>query len=264
MRRVLLLVLSVLAVTPSAAQSPGETSVTLRQLAENRYEITAAPPVDFNEAQVQAALMPLAQQTCAGRTARWGRHRFKKRQALTGEPEDTDTQTFIQEFECADALSVAVEDTGTPAPLTPPSEDDKRKVTEQTLAFLAARDRNDFASALEFISEPTREMLSSPNGNANRRDFNAAAGEPESRQVVRLTWYDNPAGAPRRGRYVAADYRGDYSHPGFYCGYAMWYLDPDAQFRIVRMEEGVMTPETVQSLTSEQKAGMRQQLGCRD
>jgi hypothetical protein len=173
----------------------------------------------------------------------------------------TGTQTFTQQVECGGAGAA---DIGVPAPETPPTPEDERTVRGNTLAYLAAKDSGDFDKAHALFGEEMASMMLPGNWREPRTAFNKAMGLPQRREVVRITWYDNPAAASRPGRYVAADFRGDYDHPGFYCGYVVWYLEPDGIYRIVREEEGQMTEEIAGKVAPADLAATRAQIGCRD
>jgi hypothetical protein len=243
------------------AQSPVEVQV--RQVSADGHELTVQLPATITQDQAQAALLPVAQQVCAGRRAEMGRYRFESTAALSPGGGTPALQTFTQQVQCVGTPAIAT-DRGVPAPATPPSDDDKRRVTELTLAYLAAKDRGDFTAARALFEPQAANLLDSPRSRADREAFNAASGQPEQREVIRLTWYDDPAGAPSLGRYVAADYRGDYAHAGFYCGFAVWLLQPDGGFRIVRIEEGVLTDDVARPMAPGSLADARSQLGCRD
>lgn len=264
MKRLFLAVTLAFIALPCLASAQEGAEVQVRQASANGYELRVVLPAAVSEAQAQASLLPVARQVCGGRSAQLGRYRFESTRLLAPAASDPGTQAFIQQVECGAPAAAASEPPGQPAPRTPPTDDDKRRVTERTLAYLAAKDRGDFAAAREFFEPGAASMLASPEGEQRRRSFNKAAGQPAQRQVVRLTWYDDPEGAPRRGRYAAADYRADYPHAGFYCGFAMWWLQPDGEFRIVRIEEGEILDADAKAIAPGQLASVRAQLGCRD
>ncbi len=263
--RILMLALAFVAL-PSQATVTEAVQVEVRPVSADGYELRVVLPAAVTEAQAQAALQPVADKVCQGRRAQLGRYRFEATDPVaTGAAQDqAGTQTFSQQMQCVDGDALPAPPPGQPAPKTPPSDDDKRTVTEQTLAYLSAKDRDDFTAVRAMLDSHSVALLSSPEALSARIAFNQAAGEPKQRQVVRLTWYDDPAGAPRLGRYVAADYRGDFAHAGFYCGYAVWLLQPDGQFRIVRSEEGTLAPADAEAIAPENIAATRAQLGCRD
>lgn len=235
--------------------------VQARQVSADRFELLVQLPVDFDPQQAPALLQPVADQVCNGRGARLGRYSFESQTPLLAAPATSGTQTLTQQVECGGLPQVAI---GVPAPETSPTADDERVVRANTLAYLAARDSNDFDTAHAMVSEGTAAMMRPENWRIPRAAFNKAAGLPSRKEVVRLTWYDDPAGAPRRGRYVAADYRGDYDHAGFYCGYVVWYLEADGTYRIVREEEGQMSHEVASRVAPSELAKARARIGCRD
>src|SRR3546814_2575768 len=63
-----------------------------------------------------------------------------------------------------------------------------------------------------------------------RSALNARLGAGAEAAVVRLTWYDDPQNAPTHGRYAAADYRVDYPHEAFACGYVVWLRQSDGGY----------------------------------
>jgi hypothetical protein len=99
---------------------------------------------------------------------------------------------------------------------------------------------------------------------ATRSAFNTKVGPGARPNVSRITWYDNPSGAPIPGRYAAADYGVAYPSNGFTCGYVMWLRQADGGYMVVREEEAQVTPDSVAKLSAEQVANMRVQLRCRD
>lgn len=252
-----------LAGTAWAADS---VDVQARQVSPDRFELTAQFPASLDPQQASSMLQPVADQLCAGRGAKLGHYSFQAIQSLgkagDAPPADgTPTQTFIQQVECGGATPLA---SGVPAPKAPPTPEDERTVREATLGYLEAKDRGDFDAAHTLLGEEAAALMRADNWRTPRAAFNADAGLPSRREVVRLTWYDDPAGAPRSGRYVAADYRGDYTHAGFYCGFVVWYREADGRYRIVREEEGQIPAQAAKKLAPEALAAARVQVGCRD
>jgi hypothetical protein len=259
MRRISLALLAALMIPPATAADPVE--VQAKQLAPDQYELIVELPADIDPQQASSMLFPVAEQICAGRPAQMGRFRFKSDAPFAPGAKASSTQTFTQQIECGASNAVIHV---ARAPKTPPTEEDESAIRASTLKYLAAKDRNDFDAASALLGSEMAVMLTTDNWRSPRAAFNEKAGEPNHREVVRLTWYDDPAGAPAPGRYVAADYRGDYAHAGFYCGYVMWHLQPDGTYRIVREEEGQMPDEIAKTFTPEELASARTQIQCRD
>jgi hypothetical protein len=163
---------------------------------------------------------------------------------------------------CGLLLSGAAAMPAAAAPAADPAAE--RKVRAATEAYLAAKDAGDFAKARAMATEEAKPYLDSDNWSEPRAEFNRGAGQPKQRRVVRLTWYDNPQGAVRAGRYVAADYRGDYAHAGFYCGYVVWLEEPDGSYRVMREEETQIPAQMAAKFDPVRMAQTRKQVGCRD
>lgn len=259
MRRISLTLVA--AVMIPAAVAADSVEVQTKQLGPDQYELIVELPAEIAPHNASSMLLPVAEQLCAGRAAQLGHYRFESHAPLASGTETSSTQTFTQQVECGTSTSVVHV---ARAPKTQPTAEDERAVRTATLNYLAAKDRGDFDAAYALLGSEMAALFTTENWRSPRATFNAAAGQPNNREVVRLTWYDDPAGAPIPGRYVAADYRGDYAHAGFYCGYLMWHLQPDGSYRIVREEEAQMPDEIASKFTPEELASARTQVQCRD
>jgi cytochrome c551/c552 len=240
--------------------SPAEPRVHSRELGANHFELEAQLAASTAPDEAQALLQPYAKQLCHDAAVHLGRYRFES-DAPVGSDPATATQTFVQEMTCGGEAPAAP--AVAPAPSTPPTADDERHVRDLTLAYLSAKDGNDFDAAFAMVAEENRQFMREDNWRPPRWAFKVAGGTPTRRDVVRITWYDNPAGAPP-GRYVAADFRGDYQHAGFYCGYVMWIRQADGSYLILREEEGQLSPGDAARIPPTDLASVRNQLGCRD
>jgi hypothetical protein len=259
MRRISLALVAALVLPAEAAADSVE--VQTRQLGPDRFELVVELPAKIDASQASSMLSPVAEQLCAGRPAQLGRYRFESTAPLAPGANASSTQTFTQQVECGisnEVVHVAR------APRTPPTAEDERTIRADTLGYLEAKDRGDFDAAHAVLGSELAATLTKDNWRAPRAGFNASEGLPGKREVVRLTWYDDPAGAPLPGRYVAADYRGDYAHAGFYCGYVVWHLQAGGSYRIVREEEARMPDSIAKKLTPQELASARTQLQCRD
>jgi hypothetical protein len=243
-----------------AAMAADSIEVRTRQLGPDRYELAMDLPARLDPRQASSMLLPVAEELCAGRPAGFERYRFESNAPL-GADAGAATQAFTQEVACGASNAIVHV---ARAPKTPPTAQDEQRIRADTLRYLAAKDRDDFDAAKSLLGPELTELFANGKSRDARVAFNAKAGLPNRREVVRLTWYDDPAGAPLPGRYVAADYRGDYAHAGFYCGYVVWHLQPDGSFRIVREEEAQMPDEITKTMSAEELASARAQVQCRD
>ncbi len=259
MHRISLALLAAL-LAPSATAAD-TTEVRTTQIAPDKYELAMDLPADVDPQHAASMLFPVAEQLCAGRPVQMGRYRFESIAPLGARAASHATQAFTQQLTCGVSTEVTHV---VRAPKTPPTAQDEQRIRTDTLGHLEAKDRGDFDAAYARAGSELVAMLANDEARAARAAFNATAGLPEHREVVRLTWYDDPAGAPLPGRYVAADYRGDYAHAGFYCGYVVWHLQADGSYQLVRVEESQMPDDVAKKFSAEELASARLQLQCRD
>lgn len=264
MRRSTVFCLAFAALAP-AAFAGDAPNVEVKPLPGGRFELTVTVPDTTQPGKGQAMLMPKAMELCGARELQLGAYKFKSIAPMAGTGSTLATSlVFTQEMQCGAATTVAaVVPAAVRAPATAPTANDEADIRSRTLAFLSAKDRGDFDAAIAMFSATTGAMLTEENWRSPRRAFNASAGMPLQQQVVRVTWYDDPAGV-EPGRYVAADYSASHANAAFYCGYVMWRLQPDGGYRIVREEEGQMKPSEAALVATGEMAAARAQLGCRD
>jgi len=249
---------------PALAQ---DVSVTAR--GEHDYELRIVLPEAASLELAQGMLWPHSHAQCVGRIAQFGKYRFEAIADLRGLGTDAgpaEQMVLVQELACVDAadLDAREADTFVPAPASPPTAGDEAAVRDLTLQYLSAVDEGRFDDAFAVMSASFRPMMTDGNWRETRSAFNAKTGAGAVRQVVRLTWYDDPAGAPVPGRYVAADYRGDHANGAFYCGYLMWLLQADGGYRLVRSEEGMLSRDEARRIPAGMRGAVRKQLQCRD
>lgn len=253
------------------------TDIRVEAHGEDRYTLTAELEGTADPLHGQLIVAPEARELCGRRYPHFGRYRFESTEPsrADGSGKGAATLRYTQDIECRDqpqdASATAPVTTQIPvlpvppAPDTPPTSADEAQVRARTLAYLHTRETADADAAFAMLSP---EMLTYTTTLAawreGRTTFNALAGPGARAEVVRLTWYDNPQGAPSPGRYVAADYRVDYPSRAFTCGYVMWLRQGDGNYLVVREEEALGTPDIVVNLSPEQTAQLRAQVQCRD
>lgn len=133
---------------------------------------------------------------------------------------------------------------------------------DASYAYLAAKDRGDYAAAYRSIDADMRAYLTPDLYREETAKFNAGAGAPEGRRVVRLTWYRDPPEAKRPGLYVAADFVSRFSGLALHCGYLMWRVDGKDSFRLVREEQNFLDAATAKQMPPERFSAVPRQLGC--
>lgn len=256
-----LLALSLAAQTAGADQPE---AVQARQLDKNQYELTVTLAGTTDPSQGLPHVEPKAIELCGALQPRYGKYRFQADEPLVAG--GAASLVFTQQVECVAASNSASapEHEIPPAPETPPTPKDEADVRARTLAYLETKDKGDFDAAFAMFSPGTAAFMTDDNWRTPRAKFNTVAGANPEREVIRITWYDDPPGAPMPGRYAAADYRARYASSAFYCGYVMWLRQADGGYLILREEEGQALPELLAKTTPDQLPDLRVQLGCRD
>lgn len=227
------------------------------QLGPGAYRIKVTFPGVVAPDQAQLALAEVGTHLCQGQTPTWGRYEFETLEPATPSQDAQANTNFQQDFACG----VVVARPGTPAPKTPATDADRHDVETLTLDYLTRKDRNDFATADAMFEEDVIAQFDRTWRDA-RRAFNADAGIPASRSIVGVTFYDDPADAPRLGRYAAVDFRAAYESRAFYCGYVLWLQGADGNWRLTREDESLATGDTVRGLPEDQLQKLKPQPGC--
>lgn len=252
--------------SPKPTASSDSPQVRTKLLAKGRYELTVTVPGTTDPADAQRVLMPAAVKLCGSRSPQFGKYKFNAGEPLMKTAGTGSTWvTLMQQVSCDENTNElnAPAAAQTQIPLKAPSPADEAIVRARTLDYLSAKDRGDFDIAHAMFTMTMQAMMTQKSWRTPRATFNARAGLPSRREVVRITWYDNPPGLSP-GRYAAADYRASYRSAAFYCGYLSWLQEPDGSYRIVREEEGLSAPKEAGKVAPGEMAAMRLQLGCRD
>lgn len=243
----------------AAAQS---ANVQVEQTGERQYRLHVDFPGQVEPTQAQAMLAGVASQLCEGTNFGWGHYRFSSKAPLTGSSNAGQTR-FEQDLDC-DVGSATKVRPGTPAPGTPATDAERRDVASRTEDYLARKDSGDFASADAMFDADVLAQVDRAKWRDERRAFNAKSGAPISREVVGVTFYDDPPDAPRLGRYAAVDYRARYKDRAFYCGYVVWVRQADGNYRLIREDETIVTDENAAGLDAQAMAALKQRPGCRE
>lgn len=254
--------MSILAILLAAQAVP---QVESEPIDENRFRLSISGGGIGSIEAAQAALMPKARQLCGAKPVSFGTFRF------------TQTEKIAPPTAARSAASLKVEQElfcGTPKPtldaaaLPPPgwepSQADQQAVLAATYSYFAAKDRGRYAEAWSMLSNRMKEMSPAAGWQREAAAFNASSGGVRARRVTEITWYNNPAGAPQPGVYVAADYSGEFEKLEFICGYVMWLLQPDGSFRLVREEQNLLHKTTARNLASIDRQPLRAQMGCKE
>lgn len=140
---------------------------------------------------------------------------------------------------------------------------DEADVRAATMSYFAAVDAGD-AARVHAMMPPTRQAEETVAARAEAmRSFRAEAGTPGAHRILRLTWYVDPAGAPRPGIYVAADFERAYSGVLAVCGFVVWYREEAGRYSLTREETNIAARGSGTD-TPAARAQARAMARCRD
>ena len=247
----------------SASASASEISVRAAQ--QGTYEFVLTNPTALSEVEAQGQIAKAASSVCRGATAVLGKWRFESKEAIGGAVPSSpakDSFRFVQEVSCAAGPQVQ----GAQRPPTLRTEEESRKVQSEVKlkseAYFKLIASKQVDEAFEHLSTTFRSTVNGAKWKGDKLSFHAAAGEPTQVLIAKVTVYDNPAGAPEPGLYVAADYSNAYRNVPIHCGYLMWFRPVGGEFRITREETGYVTSEQLKAIPNEQLSEIKRKLRC--
>jgi hypothetical protein len=233
-----------------------EPSLTAKRLGEASYELHLVTDQTADVSVAQRALLPAAEQLCAGKTPRFGHYKFESTESLPGQPPAPRGITLTQQVHCELAAAPSLN-----APQQLVAHDD-RAIEELTTRYLAAKDAGTYEEAYALFGPSMKASTSLESWSNKARSFNAKAGKVKNRKIKKITWYDNPASAPVPGTYAAADYGSEFANMHVHCGYVVWLGKADGSFQIVREEENYIDRGSASQLSPERIKAFADRFGC--
>lgn len=227
------------------AQSGPDIAVERRSVDE--FVLTVAPFELTSAQNIQARLEAKAKELCGARSVHHGKFAFETKVATEKREPSQVVGGYRQEFQCVD-------DAAPVAAVVPddwkPSETDIAAGRSFALRYFELRDAAEYDKAFAMI-EPGVEAHEDWVRRA--KTFSAEAGPVQQRAIVKLTWYVNPAGAPKPGVYLAVDHAARFPRLDTYCGYLILHRDAAAGYAITREETNILrsdpagTPQQLES-----------------
>lgn len=141
------------------------------------------------------------------------------------------------------------------------SEELVKRIKQQTYDYFSAKDRGELEKAYSFFEQPAITPFNS--WGPELTSFNKLSGTVIAREIKKISWYNNPPGAPE-GLYGAVDFESKFRNINIHCGYVVWHLQSDGMFKLVREEEGHIDKETEKKIPPSQIDTIKKtQLQCR-
>ncbi len=143
-----------------------------------------------------------------------------------------------------------------------PAKAQVERVEALSTSYFAAKDGHRYRDAYQMLSPEQQKMTSFERWNALADDFNSKAGSNLSREIKKITWYNNPPQAAP-GIYAAVDFSSRFTNIDIHCGYVVWRAQTDGSFLLVREEQNFIDKSTEQKMKPDEVDKVRAQYRCR-
>tara|TARA_B100000768_G_scaffold9235_1_gene9493 strand:+ start:961 stop:1770 length:810 start_codon:yes stop_codon:yes gene_type:complete len=239
-------------------------TLSYEQLSTDTFQLILKNDVPLEIDQAQSSIYSGAVQTCNGKKPLFGKYSFYSTEPISKDAE-TSSFTFLQEIRCTNEVAV----TAAPKKLDLSNIQEKaiksaaKKLTEE---FLSAREAGEFKKAYDMLGSGMKEINEFSAWKSKEFDYvGENLGKLVSRDIWRVTLYNNPPNSSIPGLYVAADYENSYEKSPIHCGYVMWHLPAanSGEFTVMREEYGNITSDILKKIPEENLQNVRKQIGCR-
>lgn len=143
-----------------------------------------------------------------------------------------------------------------------PSEAQKVQVEQLTHKYFSAKDEARYQDAYAMQTDGMHNLASFGEWTRSIKDFSNTAGKVVSRQIKKITWYKDPPNAPARGVYAAVDFTSRFENIDTYCGYLVWFQQPDGTFKMAREEVSYIDKKTQERLDEKTLAQLKASIRC--
>jgi hypothetical protein len=239
-------------------------TLSYKQISTDTFQLILKNETPLEIDQAQSYIYPYAVQICSGKKPSYGKYSFESTEPISSGTEAS-SFTFLQEIKCTD--EAVVPSITKKLDLSNIQEEAiKSKIRKLTEEFLSAKDSGEFKKAYDMLDPSMKSAVEFPAWKNKEADyFGESLGKLVSRDIWRITLYNNPPNSPEPGLYIAADYENVYEKSPIHCGYVMWYI-PTAtsnDFSVMREEYGNVTTDILKKIPKENLQNVRKQIGCR-
>jgi hypothetical protein len=246
----------------SAAPAP---RITHEQISDGHYRLRLVAPGISDVEEAQRLLLPTALGLCGDRRPYFDHLEWVSNEELANAGRRAPVALALaQELSCGTPAPAPPETAAPPDPNWRQSNAQEQAVLARTRAYFAAKDSGRYAAAYAMLTAGMQADTDFERWSQAAGEINRSAGAARSRQLIRVTWYNNPPQAPVAGLYAAVDFNGDFADLHFLCGYVVWLLQSDGSWRLVREEQSMAARADAPDATAADIARMRTQVGCRD
>ena len=234
-----------------------QDQISTQKIDENSFEITLLSKSVFDVAGATRRILPTAKSLCGELNVDLGRYRFEQSESVTGSKAE-DWFKLVQQLKCVAAASQKAAQ-----PRTPQLADDKAiEAVRNRVRELSGQHFDNMYSNLGEDASAGLQMLKDSPGRNSTSNSPTAAGTQIDIDLYRITVYDNPANAPSSGIYVAVDYDNRVGNVAHHCGYLMWHSFDAEEFKLGRIETGVLEEALTAKLSDDEIYATRKKLRC--
>jgi hypothetical protein len=247
----------------SAVPAP---QITQEQVSEGHYRLRMVAPGISDVEEAQRLLLPTALSLCGESQMRFDHFEWVSNEQVSNASGQRTPRALalIQELYCGTPPAAPPEAAAPPDPNWQRSEAQEQAVLARTRAYFSAKDSGRYAEAYAMLTPALQADSDLQAWSQAASAFNSRAGTARGRQLIRVTWYNNPPQAPVAGLYAAVDFNGDFAGLHFLCGYVVWLLQTDGSWRLVREEQSSAAWADAPNASAAEIVQVRAQAGCRD
>ena len=241
--------------------------LAFKKLSVNEFELVLTSDISLTVDQAQVMMSDPASTLCAGKIPQYGKYKFTGSENLSGQKSAEKTPVFhmVQMLSCVADLPARLK----PAPVTKLDSDQEFKLKIEgkklSTAYFSAIDNAYYETAYNMLSPGMKAISSPQDWQARVTAYQAQIGKLVSRDLWRVTVYDNPANSQQPGTYIAVDYETKNSIAPVTCGYVIWFLPPGSKnhFSLMREEYGHISEDIIKSTSASDMIKLRKQMGCK-
>ncbi|WP_170133510.1 DUF4019 domain-containing protein [Undibacterium pigrum] len=239
--------------------------LAFKKLSAYEFELVLTSDISLTVDQAQVMMSDPASTLCAGKIPQYGKYKFVDSKVLPGQKSLSPVFHMVQMLSCVADLPARPK----PAPATKLDSDQEFKLKIEgkklSTAYFSAIDNAYYETAYNMLGSGMKAISSPEDWQARVTAYQAQIGTLVSRDLWRVTVYDNPANSQQPGTYIAVDYETKNSIAPVTCGYVIWFLPPGSKnhFSLMREEYGHISEDIIKSTSASDMIKLRKQMGCK-
>lgn len=236
-----------------------------KKLSGNTFELVLSSDTSLTVDQAQVMMSEPATKLCNGKIPEFGKYKFNRTEPLAGQAADGKaTFNMVQTLSCVEDIPerpklVSRKLSG--------DEEIKFKVEGKKLtnAYMSAIDNGYYETAYNMLGMRLKNTNTLEDWQTRVAAYQTQIGKQVSRDLWRITVYENPANSPEPGTYIAVDYETRQSIAPITCGYVVWFLPAGSKnnFSLMREEYGHISADIQKSTAASDMGKLRKQMGCK-